>query len=221
MNEATLDFTGQTFTSSILNLGYEAWYSGTWNGTHWENQGYWSGCMRLFGDGNLHVNQPRLTVSASSGGYATPSGTHRYTYGHNAVVVATAYDHYDFYEWKLDGNHYSYNYITSIVVNDNHNLQAFFNYDPPPPPEHDLTVLCYDQYNNPGYVSLYIDTQYVGLTMDTYSVTEGQRVLEVPSQVGNHYFYAWYYDGNYHYNNPTTVSVYSDKTVTACYLYYP
>jgi hypothetical protein len=42
-------------------------------------------------------------------------------------------------------------------------------------------------------------------------------MLEVPLQVGYHILYAWYYDGDYH--NPTTVSVYSDKTVTACYIY--
>jgi hypothetical protein len=46
-----------------------------------------------------------------------------------------------------------------------------------------------------------------------------QHMLAVPLQVGYHILYAWYYDGDYHYNNPTTVSVYSDKTVTAYYIY--
>jgi protein-L-isoaspartate O-methyltransferase len=49
-----------------------------------------------------------------------------------------------------------------------------------------LTVLSYDQYNNPGSVALYIDGYYVGTTMDDYSVTEGQHTLEVPTQVGYH-----------------------------------
>jgi hypothetical protein len=47
----------------------------------------------------------------------------------------------------------------------------------------------------------------------------GQHTLEVPTQVGYYIFYAWYYDGDYHYNTETTVSVYSDKTVVAYYLY--
>jgi hypothetical protein len=51
------------------------------------------------------------------------------------------------------------------------------------------------------------------------NLSTGQHTLEVSTQVGYHIFYAWYYDGDYHYNNPTTISVYADKTVTAYYIY--
>jgi hypothetical protein len=91
--------------------------------------------MKLYGDGTLHINQPRLTISATSGGYVTPSGTHRYTYGHNVSVTATAYDHYAFYEWKLDGNHYSWNNAITYAVYATHNLQAIFIRD-----EYRLTI---------------------------------------------------------------------------------
>jgi hypothetical protein len=173
--------------------------------------------------GNNPPVEYSLDISAGYGGTTNPSpDTYYYVEDSEVQVQAYATEQYYYFDhWNLDGGYYSNNPTVTVTMNTNHDLDAVFTYDPPPPPEHDLTVLCYDQYNNPGYVSLYIDSEYMGLTMDTYSVEEGQRTLQVPDQVGDHYFYAWYYDGDYHYNNPITVSVYADKTVTACYLYNP
>jgi hypothetical protein len=298
INLATTNFFGTSFTLSILNTGYSAWWSGIYNNEtgEWEDQGYKEGQMRVFGDGNMFVFQPTLTISAGSGGYVTPSGTYRYTYGHNAIACAYPYDNYNFYEWKLDGQHYSWEQCVNVWMDDNHNLQSIFTYVPPPqysltisagyggttspspgtywydagtnvqvqayatetdydfdhwnldggyyssnptvtvtmnsnhnldaiftynPPEtHQLTVLCYDQYGWPGSVPLYIDGEFVGYTLNTYTVTEGDHTLYVPPVVGGYYYFYGWYDGSWDYNNPTTVGVYSDKTVTAYYTLY-
>jgi len=158
-----------------------------------------------------------LTVSAGSGGTTTnPSpGSYWYDVSTQAYVTADPDEDYNFDYWLLDGEYYSDSTTVSVTMNSDQTLYAVFV----PKESYTLTVLCYDQYNNPGSVALYIDGYYVGTTMDDYLVTEGQHTLEVPTQVGYHIFYAWYYDDSYHYNNPTTVSVYANKTVTACYIY--
>jgi hypothetical protein len=56
LNRATIDFFGTTFTSSYLNTGYDTWYDGD----------YWPGQMRVFGDGNMRIVQPRITLAANT-----------------------------------------------------------------------------------------------------------------------------------------------------------
>jgi hypothetical protein len=73
-------------------------------------------------------------------------------------------------------------------------------------------------------VPLGIDGQYVGTTGYTYSVTAGNHEIYVPpylwDSVGVHTFQYYYYDGIYNYSDPMTLSVTSDKTVTAYYYSY-
>lgn len=86
-----------------------------------------------------------------------------------------------------------------------------------------LTVYAYNQYYQYGYVPLFIDEEYVGTTGYSYSVTAGNHEIYVASPLYDghyHVFYCYYYDGNYDYNNPTTLSVTSDKTITAYYYSY-
>jgi len=167
---------------------------------------------------NAAPTQYSLTISAVSGGTTNPSpGTYWYNEGTNVQVTAIEYTNYDFSHWLFNGYTYYQNPIT-VNMNSNHNLQAIFV--PEQQTTHQLTVLCYDNYGQSGYVPLYIDGQYVGTTMNTYTVTEGPHTLSVPYYVGYHYFYGWYYDGEWDYNPTTTVGVYSDKTVTAYYMAY-
>jgi hypothetical protein len=86
-----------------------------------------------------------------------------------------------------------------------------------------LTVLAYNNYGYPGYVPLYIDGTYVGTTGYTYTVTTGNHQIYVQSPLyggGYHVFYCYNYDGNYNYNNPMTLSITTDKVVTAYYYSY-
>jgi hypothetical protein len=88
-----------------------------------------------------------------------------------------------------------------------------------------LQVYAYNQYNEEGYVPVWMYTgstwENVGTTPYTCQLTPGnyQICMEDPLFDGYffHYFEYYYYDGNYYYDNPTTLSVTSDKTVTAYY----
>ena len=85
-------------------------------------------------------------------------------------------------------------------------------------------MLAINQYNQPGNVPLYIDDHYVGTTGYAYTVTEGNHKIEVGSPVygGDSYsvFVAYYYDDDYDYDNPMTLSVTEGKTIYACYWTY-
>jgi hypothetical protein len=87
-----------------------------------------------------------------------------------------------------------------------------------------LTVYAYNQYGYPGEVPLYIDDVCVGPTGYSYMVTPDEHDIYVYSPLydgyGIHTFDYYYYDGNYNYNNPMTLSITSDKTVTAYYYSY-
>jgi hypothetical protein len=97
---------------------------------------------------------------------------------------------------------------------------------PPPPSTYSLTVNAVNQYGQAGYVPLYIDGGYVGTTGYSYTVTAGSHQVYVESPLTDgysyyHVFQYYYYDGNYNYDNPMSLSVTSDKTVTAYYYSYP
>jgi hypothetical protein len=199
----------------------------------WIDVGSYSGnfnyiAVDVYADGipsDIHVDSVRvdppanyiLTISSGSGGSTTPSpGAYQYTEGTPVAVTANPNSGYVLDYWLLDGqNAGSQNPIT-VTMNSNHSLQANFQSS-----QHSLTVLAYNQYSEPGYVPLYIDSQYVGTTGYAYSVTDGNHQIYVEDPVFDgyffHYFDHYYYDGNNDYNNPTTLSVTSDKTVTAYY----
>lgn len=209
MNLATQDFFGTTFTLSILNTGYSAWYPGDEYGN---GADYYYGKMRLFGDGTMVAYQPTLTVSAGIGGYVSPSGTNRYTYGHNALATAHAYANYEFSYWTLDGQYYSSTYLAQVTVDDDHSLHAVFTYSPDEIPvtiqiysvpddgysryhaftvDNDIPTVFWtgDWYNqNPDAI-----IAITGSTLNyqrTFYVTEGYHTIEyaVSSAVG----YEWY-----------------------------
>lgn len=240
LDKACLDYFGVDFDSSILTTGYNSWWPGNAeNGTHefpLNKSGYYprdfaadfltldppvvineENKMRIFGDGTIGMAQPWLTVSAGTGGWVSPSGSDRYTHGYQVMASAQHYTNYDFSHWNLDGQYYSSNQVVTVNMYDDHSLQAIFTYNPPPPPTYQLTVYCYDNYGNPGYVSLSIDGQYVGTTMNTYTVTAGSHTLTVPYMVGYHTFAAWYRDGGYSYSTTTTINVNSNEAAIAYY----
>jgi hypothetical protein len=122
--------------------------------------------------------------------------------------------------WLLDNENAGADPTINVYMDDNHALQAVFCEIPP---EHLLTVYAYNQYNQPGYVPLYIDGDYVGTPGYSYNVLDGDREIAVESILyggGYHVFQCYYYDGVYDTNNPTTLSITSDKTVIAYYYSY-
>lgn len=76
LNLATIDFFQTTFTSSILNTGYNAWWPGgdfpyPLNNPGWYPRGFPGhendplNRMRVFGDGSMWVFQPKITLTTN------------------------------------------------------------------------------------------------------------------------------------------------------------
>jgi cytoskeletal protein RodZ len=63
LNKASLDFFGQTYTSSPFNQGYFAWYPGD----QYHYHDYYYGRMRVFGDGSMWIFQPKITLTTNCG----------------------------------------------------------------------------------------------------------------------------------------------------------
>jgi hypothetical protein len=81
-----------------------------------------------------------------------------------------------------------------------------------------LTVNAYSfQVGVLNGVPILIDDEYVGTTPYSDYVSAGSHKIEVPGIVYFFVFQYYYYDGIHNYNNPMTLSITSDKTVTAYY----
>lgn len=208
-----------------------------------------SGQMKIWGNPNIYLhippsNSPPNTPATPSGptsGYAGISYTYttsttdpdgdsvRYQFDWGDDSTTTT-------GWYAPGTQASASHswsspgIYNVKVRAQDSLNAWSGWSPSltvnieSPPTYSLTVLAYNQYNQPGYVPLYIDGQYVGTTGYAYTVTAGDHQIYVESPLyngyGYHFFQFYYYDGNYDYNNPTTLSVTSDKTIYAIYYSY-
>jgi len=168
---------------------------------------------------SVHVEPPtyyNLTISSGAGGSTNPTpGVHVYPETSQVPVTANAGSGYDFDHWLLNGYSYTQNPIT-VNMDSNHTLQAVFVVG-----SCDLTVNVLNQYSETGYIPLYIDDQYVGTTGYTYPVTAGNHKIYVESPFfggsAYHFFQHYYYDSTYNYDNPMTIPITQDKTVTAYY----
>ena len=192
LDQASDDLWGKTFDQSILRKEpyYKAWWPGIWNGTHWVNRGYWEGKMNVFGDAEMFVFQPTMTVSASAGGITTPSGTRRYTYGHSEYVIAqTVNPLYHFSHWELNGAYYSGSQSIWIDVNDNYNLQAIFT-----EPMYLLAI-----YGGAGGTTDPEPGPY------SFPVGTYVNVTAIPDGVNE--FDYWILQGNVYYPNPITIQM--------------
>lgn len=149
-----------------------------------------------------------LTISAGTGGTTSPSpGGHSYSSGTPVQVTAIEYTDYDFNYWSLDGSP-QYNNPITVTMNSNHNLHAYFTYNPPPPPSHYVTIEVWGYY--PPWTLMYQGGQYM---------QEGPQQFSAPSAYGGLPFYAWYHDGNYYYTQSLWISIYSDTYLAALYSY--
>jgi len=78
-------------------------------------------------------NSFRLSISASYGGTTDPApGTYTYGYGTPVTVNASAYSHYAFDYWLLDGSTYYQNPKT-VAMDSDHTLEAHFSFYNNPP----------------------------------------------------------------------------------------
>ncbi len=148
--------------------------------------------------------------------------TYTINWGDGSTPTVTSYPYGIWHTWSTEGE----KWITVTAQSQNGvSSSSYYNVYvyTPGVTYHSLTTNAINNYGQPGNVPLYIDGEYVGTTGYTYSVTEGNHQIGVASPIYDghyHVFYCYYYDGNYNYNNPMTLSVTKDKTITACYYTY-
>ncbi|MEM3699768.1 MAG: DNRLRE domain-containing protein [Candidatus Bathyarchaeia archaeon] len=109
----------------------------SWNFTPTE-VGYYLVCLKVT-DGSSAValsNEVEVTVNpktytltiiTTAGGTTTPCpGTYTYVEGTLVLVAAIPYVNYNFGYWELDGAYYGTNNPTTVLMDKNHTLKAFF-----------------------------------------------------------------------------------------------
>jgi hypothetical protein len=188
LNLATQDYFDDSFTSSYLNIGYSAW----WNTT----LGYVYGRMRVFGDGNIKLCQPLLTISARDNydnqlyptfyidGQPVGTGSVRVATGTYTFDVSdiTGYDFYCF--------HFDYGSSTSTVY-----------YKPEDqwiPCDAILTVY----YTRIPYIV--VETSYGGTTNPSPGYYEGSGTQEITATPRDGWRLDW---GNYYCGDDNPIYV--------------
>jgi hypothetical protein len=219
------------------------------NGTFENDYGLHS-TMAVYGDGNIHLKQyvpdyvSPPSVSGPTSGYidtsyqftASSTDAHghniRYTFDWGDGTSQTVTDYYPSGATANASHSWSSEYIFSVTVRAQCDNGAWSSWSSPHNIEigdmPTLTVLAYNQYGQPGYPPVYIDDEYVGPAGYSYNVTPGNHQIYVYSPIyeyweGHYYahtFQYYYYDSTYNYNNPMTLSITADKTVTAYYYTY-
>ncbi|PVX23465.1 MAG: hypothetical protein CW691_10545 [Candidatus Bathyarchaeum sp.] len=169
--------------------------------------------MQIASDGELTAHYTpqqtyyTLSISSSGSGYTSPSGSPQYQSGTYATVYANPSQGWTFDHWVLDGQNAGSSSPINVYMNTNHNLQAVFVEDQPPPSYY-VTVEAWGYY--PPWTLMYQGGQYM---------QAGPQQFSAPPAYGGLPFYAWYHDGNYYYDLTIWVSIYSDTYLAALYSY--
>jgi len=222
LDDASLECFNSDFNTSTLHTGFTAYWAGF-------DLGY-DCTMAVYGNGNIKLYQPELTVNTnpeisaqvyidnqymglSGQGFQVNPGTH--------TIRVTEPTGYSFKNFTWTGGSTTNNPMTLNVSSDM-TITAYYN-----ELEYSLTVLAYNQYEQQGYVPLYIDDEYVGITGYAYAVAEGNHKIYVESPLWEaqypfilHVFDHYTYDSTTNYSNPITLPITDDKTVTAYYITY-
>lgn len=140
-----------------------------------------------------------LTISSTTGGTTSPSpGAQSYTEGTVVSVSAIPNSGYKFLYWKLDGV-INYDNPISVTMNTNHQLDAYFEVIPPPPPdEYSLTISC----TTGGITSP---------SPGTYTYTSGTSVLIVATADEGYAFTKWVVDGQ-DYSTQSSINLVMTKS---------
>ncbi|MEM3697558.1 MAG: PKD domain-containing protein [Candidatus Bathyarchaeia archaeon] len=143
----------------------------------------------------------RLTILSSTGGTTNPPpGTYTYTNGTYASVTAIPNTHYRFDHWLLDGNPAGSANPISILMTDDHTLQAVFA------ETHTLRITVSEGGTTDPVPGTY-----------TYDVPTYVTVTAIPYT--NYRFDHWVYDdANIGSANPVTVYVGSNHTLHAVFV---
>ena len=231
-------FNNHILSESPLNGEFETYWpvgyppDGPW--PHWDH-----GCMHVYGNANIKLSSWLTTYAHDDyntqlyptfyiNGQPVGTGSFRMPPGEYTFDVSSLpgwdFDNFYFDFGSSTYTQYSPPPVNNLLISLDCNLTVHYIYNPPPPPPPQLTVLAIDNYGQPGNVPLYIDSQYVGTTGYSYDVSAENHTIAVASPIYSggqlHVWVAYYYDGDYYYDNPITVDVAEDKTVYALYYTY-
>jgi hypothetical protein len=226
-----------TFDESPLHEGFTA----VWPFYKYGKWGNWKGygsTMAVYGNGNIHLKQfePEVSKPSVSGptsgdintlyefsASSTDSQGHniRYTFdwGDGTQNVTGWYSSgataYASHSWSSTGPF-------NVKVKAECENGAWSIWSSPHTIEiGDIVTLTVNAYSFQvgvlNGVPILIDDEYVGTTPYSDYVSAGSHKIEVPGIVYFFVFKYYYYDGIHNYNNPMTLSITSDKTVTAYY----
>jgi hypothetical protein len=145
----------------------------------------------------------KLGIAAMTGGTTNPSpGTYEYDVNAKVTVSAIPGSGYAFDYWWLDGTKFFENPIT-ITMDKDHALVAYFKSLPPP---------------SPGKARLTIVTTEGGTTdppPGTYEYSEGTGAVVTAIPSSGYDFDYWLLNGARYTDNPITITMVKDSTLTA------
>ena len=163
----------------------------------------WSFCMNASYSLTAYFTpNPTLTISVSGSGSTTPSGTFSCCHGSTVTVTEIPSSGYAFAYWLLDST--TYYYTTSITVTMGHH-------------SHSLTA-----YFVVYYPTLNISASSGGTTIPIpgqYSESYGSSVNVTANPYPNYAFQYWLLDQVVNINNPITVDMTADHSLTAYFNY--
>jgi len=217
-------WTSSAYPGHYIGFLYEDWL--WWVGYHvacayttysWCNT---YNCYQVIQQNSGRYPLRTLTISTSSGGTTNPApGTHIYGNGLSVTVSASPYSGYAFDYWLLDGTKFSNNPIT-VTMNSNHDLKAYFIKL--------VNLMVRIPQAPPEGVKVWVDSNEYRAYADvnvSVMVKTGQHTVEVEYsfikeewEPGAYYIYTFdeWSDGST--DNPRTVNLTSDTTLTAYYM---
>jgi hypothetical protein len=196
LNQASLMFFSEPFSSSVLYNGYNMWWPGGM-APPLDHSGWYPedfdpseplNHMEIFGDGAMTFLQQYLTVYCDPNqGYTQPSSSWQ-SYGSNIQVVAWQQLGYYFDHWIVDGYQTVYDNPITISMNQDHTLQPVYTQTPT---YYTLTINTLDYFGNGAVdANIYVDGNYVGIGYASVPVTQGIHNLYCDD-------WAWSWDYGY------------------------
>ncbi|MGB9135065.1 MAG: hypothetical protein WCC63_05730, partial [Candidatus Bathyarchaeia archaeon] len=175
-----------------------------------------------------------LTITYTSGGVTNPADSGWFDVGSTASVTAIPDPDYVLNRWDLDGSPVGSANPYNVLMNSAHTLHAVFEYSPPPPTAHYLTVKTdplgitpilgqglYDEGENvtltaPSYVDVSTGTRYKFAYWDVDGTPRGAGVnpitviMNANHTATAHYTLQYYLTVTSPYDTPTPTSGWFD-----------
>ncbi|MCW4018860.1 MAG: polysaccharide deacetylase family protein [Candidatus Bathyarchaeota archaeon] len=213
-----LSLNGQS--AVLLSMADAAWTCGVYGGCGVDSGGsYW--LVRAFPSGTLYKTYD--TIPANQWIFLeleyNTAGTARLWVNGELAILVTG-ETFSQGAQILQGGNPSGVQAGFVSYGDDYAAATGYISGQSPPPTYLVTVPAYDDYGEPVAATVSIDGGVVGSTGGTFTVPSGTHQIQVSVPTG-YAFNNFTYNENTNTNNPATISVTSDMTVTANYLRVP